>query len=446
MKRICFSAGLVALGAAAAHAQYAPGLAYTEMTKPWSFTGVVRGFYDDNYLTLPKNFPGFLPNGTVGEVHSRDSFGIEASPGIYYNHSVENTLLSASYVYDVDWYEDREGTTFQTHAFNAKIDHEFSERYKVTASDSLVSAQDPGTIDPTVVATPLRVPGSNLRNTGNLDFTAQLTRLFDVHVGYANSDYWYQQAAGDEFLFPGEGQYASYQALLDRMDQTAAVDLRWKVLPETTGVFGYQYEDVGYTSHEYIIYPSIVNGVASPGFRANSRNSDTQYVYVGADESFTPNLNGSIRAGGMYIDYYNDVYHTLSPYVDASLTYQYMPQSTAQFGLRQTHNATDVAGVGTTSPVLDEESTAVYLSVSHRVTSRFTASALAQAQYSSFNGGGSAYDNSGEDFYTLNINFAYHFTPWLAGETGYNYSKLNSDLLDRSYTRDVVYLGVRATY
>lgn len=418
MKRICVSAGLVALGAAAAHAQYAPGLSYTEASKPWSFTGLVRGFYDDNYLTLPKNYPGLLPNGTIGEVHARDSFGIEASPGIYYNHSVEDTLLSASYVYDVDWYQDREGTTYQTHAFNAKMDHEFSERYKMTANESLVSAQDPGTIDPTVVSTPLRVAGSNVRNTGNLDFTAQLTRLFDVHVGYANTVYWYQQAEGDEFLLPGQGPYASYQALLDRMDQTAAVDLRWKALPETTGVLGYQYENVGYTSHEYLIYPGVVNGVATPGYRANSRNSDSQYIYIGADESFTPTLNGSIRVGGEYVDYYNAVYNSLSPYVDASLTYQYMPQSTAQFGLKETHNATDVAGTAGTTPVLDEESTAVYLNVSHRVTSRFTASAMFQAQYSTFNGATGSYNGFGEDYYTANLDFAYHFTPWLSGETG----------------------------
>jgi hypothetical protein len=95
---------------------------------------------------------------------------------------------------------------------------------------------------------------------------------------------------------------------------------------------------------------------------------------------------------------------------------------------------------------LDEESTAVYVSISHRVTSRFTASIMGQAQYSSFNGGGGLYDGKEENFYTANINLAYHFTPWLAGETGYSYSKLNTELPDRGYARDVVYVGVRATY
>jgi hypothetical protein len=364
---------------------------------------------------------------------------VELSPAIYYNHSVENTLLSASYVYDLHWYEDRDGTLDQTHMFNAMMDHEFSERYKLMLNESFVVSQDPGVINPAVSSLPLRVPGSNIRNTSTADFSMVLSRLFDVHVGYANSLYYYQQGGDD--VAPGT---PSYQALLNRMDQTASVDLRWKVSPETTGVLGYSFENLDYTSHEDIIFSSSADPFNGPGHsRANSRNSDTSFVYIGADESFSPKLNGSIRAGGEYIDYYNYDSHNISPYVDASLTYQYMPQSTAQFGLKELHNATDVVGVGA-APTLDEESTYVYFSVSHRVTSRFTASALASAQYSSFNGGTS--NGEEENFYNLNLNLAYHFTLWLTGEAGYAYSKLNTELADRGYTRDMVYLGVRATY
>jgi hypothetical protein len=303
---------------------------------------------------------------------------------------------------------------------------------------------------PAGYATSLRVPGSNIRNTAMADFTAQLTKLFDLHFGYANSVYAYQQNGGDETASEQASHQASYSALLDRMDQSWTVDLRWKALPETTGVLGYQFENLGYTSPEYIIYPGTitVNGVpvATPGYRSNSRDSDTSFVYIGADQSFSPNLNGSIRGGGEYIDYYNNHSHTIEPYIDASLTYQYMPQSTAQFGIKEMHNATDVAGTVGTTPVLDEQSTSVYLSVSHRVTSRFTAAALAQAQYSTFNGGGPTYNGKEENFYMLNLNLTYHFTPWLAGQTGYSYNKLNTELIDRAYTRNIVYVGVLATY
>ena len=51
MKKIIASVGLVAAGAASVQAQYAPGLTSQEMTKPWSLSASLRGFYDDNYLT-----------------------------------------------------------------------------------------------------------------------------------------------------------------------------------------------------------------------------------------------------------------------------------------------------------------------------------------------------------------------------------------------------------
>jgi hypothetical protein len=442
---------MIALGAAAVHAQYAPGLSPLETSKPWSLSATIRGFYDDNYLTLPKTIQTGVNPVTGAPIFgpgARDSFGVEMSPSVSYNHSTSDTLLSASYVYDLRWYEDRDGTTDQMHQLNAKLDHEFSERYKMTVTESFVMAQDPGVLDPVVVATPLRVPGSNVRNTGAVDFTIELSRLFDLHIGYANSIYAYQQNGGDEF--PAD-TYASYSALLDRIDQTVPVDLRWKISPETTGVLGYQYEHLDYTSPEDIIFsptgaPGSLAYIQGPGhYSANSRNQDSHFAYVGADQSFSPNLNGSIRAGAQYIDYYNYGNNSLSPYVDASMTYQYMPASTAQVGVKHIHNSTDVAGTtagGT--PVLDEESTAAYFSISHRVTSRFTAALMGQAQYSTFNGG--SYNGEIENFYVANLNLTYHFTPWLSGETGYAYNKLNTEIVDRAYTRNQVYLGIRATY
>jgi hypothetical protein len=46
----------------------------------------------------------------------------------------------------------------------------------------------------------------------------------------------------------------------------------------------------------------------------------------------------------------------------------------------------------------------------------------------------------------VGLNFAYRFNNYLSGETGYNWYKLVSDISARDYTRDLVYIGVRATY
>jgi len=242
------------------------------------------------------------------------------------------------------------------------------------------------------------------------------------------------------------------------MEQLATLDLRWKATPETTGVVGYQFGHTGYTSPEYIIFPTTPFGIyngppGSVGAKSNFRNEDSHTVFVGGDESFTPDLNGSIRVGAEYLDYYNlHLYpgysdtSRLSPYVDASLTYQYMQSCAAQLGVKHVHNSTDVVGEFGTAPVLDEESTAVYVSDSHKLTDRLTASVMGQVQISDFVGGGSLFDGKSEQFWIAQLNVAYHFNPWLLGEAGYNYSKLNSDLAFREYTRNVVYIGVRATY
>jgi hypothetical protein len=432
-------------------AQYAPGLTPLETTQPWSVAASLRGFYDDNYLTLPKSSDP-VP-----------SWGTEITPSAAINHSAENTLVSASYIYDLQWYENHSSTD-QSHQFNARLEHEFSERYKLSLNESFVIAQEPTVIDPSIVSTPLRVNGNNVRNTGTIDFTDSLTKNLDLHMEYANTVYAYQQTArsvvgygqnqptdinpntGDPY---GTLPEPSRSAQLDRMEQLATLDLRWKATPETTGILGYQFGHTGYTAPEYIIFPTPrYNPTTSTnaGYLSNIRNSDSHFVFVGADESFTPDLTGSIRAGAEYLDYYN--FHTsrLSPYVDASLTDQYLPGCSAQLGVKHIHNSTDVVGIQGTTPVMDEESTAVYVSDTHKLTDRFTATVMGQAQFSTFVGGGSGYDGKMDDFYILQVNLAYHFNPWLLTEAGYNYSKLNSDLPSRAYTRDVVYLGFRAMY
>jgi len=462
MKKILASVGIAAIGASSLQAQYAPGLTSIETSKPWSVSATLRGFYDDNYLTLPGHFADPTPANPANQGSKRGSFGGEFAPSVAFNHSTEDTLLQASYVYDFRYYIDHSAQD-SSHQINLKADHQFSERYKVNISDSFVIAQEPTVLDPGVVSSPLRVPGNNVRNTGNLDFFATLTKLLDLHLGFGDTVTAYQQTQGDVFgldtptpgvVNPNAGP--SRSAALDRNDLTAVADLRWKFLPETTGVTGYQYEHVDYTSPEYIIFPNptLAGGLSaesgSPGntgARANIRNSDDHFVFVGVDQSISPDLNATLRVGAEYVDYTKVHENRLSPYADANITWQFLAQSYAQAGVKHVHNSTDVVGTigNATSPVLDEESTAAYVSVSHTISS-FTVSALGQAQWSTFDGGGAGIDNKEEDFYVAGINFAYHINPFLLAEAGYNFNRLISDVPDRAYVRNQVYIGLRAMY
>jgi hypothetical protein len=57
-------------------------------------------------------------------------------------------------VYDLKWYENRSDTD-QSHQFNGHLEHEFSERYKLSVNESFVVAQEPTVIDPTSFRTPV---------------------------------------------------------------------------------------------------------------------------------------------------------------------------------------------------------------------------------------------------------------------------------------------------
>jgi hypothetical protein len=473
MKKIIASVGLAAVSAATAQAQYAPGLTPMETTKPWSVAASLRGFYDDNMFTAPA---GPLRVG---------SWGTEVTPSVSFNHSVENTLLYANYIYDMEWYA-QNSLTEQSHQFNGRLEHEFTDRYKISVLESFAYSQEPTVIDQTVVSFPYRTQGNNERNLGRIDFTGGLTKDLDLHLGYGNTIYHYQETEsevpGQPFYggtyftsptsqtvttVPGGGPpvtaYPSYSAELDRIEQLVTLDLRWKATPATTGVLGYELGNTAYTSPEYIIYPSTptfppyrgpnyepipAGATPTPGYYADSRDSWSHYAYVGADSSITPDLTGSIRVGIEDLDYYNypGGRNQLSPYADANLTYQYTATGSAQLGVKHLHNSTDVVGIVGTTPVVDEESTVIYFSDTQKLSDRFSATAMGQAQLSSFDGGGPGYDGESERFFLLELNLEYHFNPWLAAEAGYNFTALRSDLPDRSFTRDFMYVGIRATY
>src|SRR5262245_40982814 len=127
MKKVMASAGLLALGALGAqtvHAQFTAAGA----EKPWSVSGTLRGFYDDNYTTAPDNDPA-RPR--------RSSYGFEVRPSISVSLPMEQTTFTASYIYSLKYYEDRRDNKLdQSHDFELFLNHNFNERYSLDVGDS----------------------------------------------------------------------------------------------------------------------------------------------------------------------------------------------------------------------------------------------------------------------------------------------------------------------
>lgn len=416
MKKVIASAGLVALGAASLQAAYAPGLSSQEASKAWNVSLAVRGFYDNNY-------------NTADSPADRDSFGIEFRPSVNVNLPMDQTLLTFGYTYSLKWYEGRSGngesSTDQQHLVNFGLDHAFNQNCRVTVTDAFAYSNEP---DLATGGIRVRSDHNNVYNQAAVRLHAEFTEQFGIVLGYQNTLVDYSQDGAN-----------SYSALLDRLEHLITLDLRWQAFSQTVLVFGYQYGIVDYTDNQAI----------GGGFVSDDRNSTSHYLYVGADHTFNPNLTASLRAGVQIIDFDNsNVGDTsTSPYVDASLNYIYMPGSSATIGVRHSYTSTDVGfdTTGTSANIAGGAQTLLgYLNILHHFTPDLSANLMGSLQQNTFDGGG--FDGKNETVATVGIALAYQFNQYLAAETGYNFDSVSSDLGGRDYTRNRVFIGLKASY
>ncbi len=419
MKRIIASAGLVALGAASLQAAYAPGLSPLEQSKPWTIGLALRGFYDDNYTTSTSS-------------EKKESFGLAVSPYAAINKVMDQTLISLSYKFDLRWYEARKNNNSDmSHLAKFLVDHAFSERFKVNVAEKFIYAQE-GTVETDIISQPLRTDASYYRNVVDVGATAGLTEKIGLNVSYQNQMYDYNQDTGPN----------NRSAMFDRAEHLFGLEGQFQLRPETMGLLGYRYGIVkhlysGGTDHE-IFVPGLVLPV--PG---NVRDVNSHYLYAGVDHKFSPQLQGDVRIGAQFNHFPNAGVvqgwdeNNVTPWVDARLTWTYNPGSYLTVGVVNTINQTDVAAQ-------NQESTAVFASLEHRITPKLTGGLRGHFQYSSFNGG--IYDSNADLLYLLDANLAYAFNPNLSGEAGYSFDRLDSDLGYRSYSRNRVYIGLRAAY
>jgi hypothetical protein len=416
MKKLIASAGLVALGATALKAQYAPGLSRVETTKPWSVSASLRGFYDDNYFAQPKGFED-------------ESFGFEVRPRIAFNLPREQTFIGGAYTYGLKYYEARADDPIdQSHEVDLKLDHRFTERTKVSFTDNFVYAREPEVFEGSgATITTFRTDADVMRNRASAEVLAQVTETFGVGAGYENGWYDYR----DE-----EGPF-SRSALLDRLEHLFRVDGRWQARPDLIGIVGYQLGIVDYTGDDLLSPFSTLT--------SEDRNSRSHYGYVGGEYTISEELSAAGRIGVEYTEYTEVDETDLSPYVDVNATYKYVPGSYLQFGVRHRRNPTDVASADAGGePTLDQETTTVYGSVRHRITAQISANLVGQYQRSVFNGG--ATDGDIENFLLAGINLQYDINQNWSAELGYNYDRLDSDIPFRSFSRNRIYAGVRLQY
>jgi Putative beta-barrel porin 2 len=443
MKKIFVSMGLVAAGTASLQAAYAPDMR-GDTSKVWKVSASLRGFYDDNYLARP---------------HKEGSVGFEVSPSLDLNIPLQQTEIGMKYTYGLYYYQKREdhgqNPIDQTHQFDLWLDHAFSPRWEARLQDTVVVAQEPDLLAGSGAAsTAQRISGNNVVNTANLGVHTVWTRLLSTQLSYDNRFVSYENGGartgvpqpykiGGLTIIDPKGVAPSYVGLLDRVEQSAALDVEWNLRPETVALVGYQIGLVNFIGDEKIAHDPITGSY----YNSDSRDNLSHYGYVGVSHQFLPNLSGNARVGVQYTDYYNDpsASSSLGPYATASLVYTYSPGSYAQVGLAQTRNATDTVQVDSGGKITqDQESTVVYASVNQRLMTKLTGSVVGKYQHSTFHQGG--YGSQSAEFYNLGVNLAYTFNRHFSSDVGYNFDYYTTPVPSQGYTRNRVYLGVTASY
>lgn len=426
MKKFITTASLAALSTVGLHAAgYAPGFASTDMSKPWSVALAVRGFYDDNIYTAPDS-------PAPGQPQKIDSFGYQISPSASVAFSTDQTQLGAKYAFGMDWYADvpdappgmpANDDTDLTHNFSMVLKHIFSPRYSVDVTDYFTISEDPSIFaQQGSVTVPYRTTGDNMVNRGRINFEAALTQTLGLTIGYGNTWVDYDQSGA-----------FSYSALLDRMEHSFPIDLRYQLSQQTGVSLGYGYNMVRFSGDDLIGW--TMNGTP---LMSDSRDSDSHIIYGGIDHQFNPDLTAALKAGAQYSDSINIGYSAWNPYVDLSLAYRYADGCTFSLGFSQLFSTTDVLAANASTSL-------AWLAVNHAITKKLTGSLIGKAQYNKYNQG--VYDDESDWFFLVGMNLSYAFNRHFSADLGYNLDLLQSDSAARwDYTRNRVYLGVTARY
>ena len=124
-----------------------------------------------------------------------------------------------------------------------------------------------------------------------------------------------------------------------------------------------------------------------------------------------------------------------SPYVDVSGSWDYLPNSSVQLGVRISRITTDI------KTSVDAKASTFYSSLNHEFTPDLKGSLLAQLQFSEYGG-----TDGTDKMLTTGLNLEWRFHPFISLEGGYNYDHQESDTDGRGYYRNRVYLGFKGTW
>jgi len=418
------------------------GSAGQQGTKPFTATVALREGYDSNPLTQTYQSSSDVASSTYSSVQPSLGYnytGLQADLALRYDFT-GTYFPSINQSYDLQY----------SQAFIGRHTYAFDPRTSLTISDNFVYSEQPIATLVTVGLAPVTNTQGFINNLGTIQadyrVTDRLAMITRWNNSILNSDgaATYNNAGG---ITSGSAGTSNY------MNNGAFQQFRLDFSPETVGTFTFDYQLYDYENDQ--------------SFRDNQQVSFS----LGADQTFTPTITFSGRAGIQLNDNYglSDSSSTISagglgsgeleigafPFASLSSTWNYDQRSFVSGGLSV---AVQQSNLATSS---DSEAYTINANWDHYFTERLSViqslflnvavftPQLTEAQSIAVSG---SYQGSGQQTtLTYQCKFAYEIFPYLSAELGWSYTNYGSyfDLNNGnggSYTRNQVYLGVRGTY
>lgn len=330
---------------------------------------------------------GWDSNVNVSATNEQDSLYASLTLGVNYSSGDKRTAINYHATYSPLYYFDSPGGVddFQ---HNGRIGFDVRHRVnpRLTISDSFYIAYE---VEPDfgIGATVARRTEPYFYGYNSLAAAYSWNRRFSTVTSYTISGVDYDGAGTDYFqhIFANEFRYAFSRT--------------------TTGVLTYRY--------------SITDSDAA------GADYDSQYLLVGADHRFNPQLTGSVRAGAEFRE------GDSTPYVETALTYRVSRKTDlrwyAQYGFST--NGIDSGNAGLRTGV----------TASHRFNSRFTGNLGAHFIQE---------DNifADQDVLALSAGFSYALVKNISLNGGYSFTTAFSDNDAFEFDRHQLQLGVGARF
>lgn len=383
------------LAALIAAVTLAPVANAADETRTYQIKNRLRIEHDDNIYEEPDN--------------ENDSFKIIEEVEVLVNLNFEQSYIGLRYRPTFEWWDEREPDDDDLHHdFDVVLAHNFTPRLSLSVKDTFRLGEQPEAIE-----------GSSLRRE-NGDF------IYNVADGSASY-----------LLRPGTRLEGSGRYTLLRYDDEGVANeedydiyaggltLRHELSPETVVRGEYRLEEVEYDGPD--------------------RGSQSQFLGLGLERVFSPNLLGDSRVGYQQKDFNEeDIDDEDSPYIEGSFTYLPSPQTRLTAGASYSLFESDIAAFAS------QERTTAFISAAYDVTARVSLYGAASYQMGTYDAdqrieeNTDVYNNEDGDEnvvqFSARLSYKLNRDNWL--EANFHYLDVDSDLRD-DYDRTRMSLGWR---